>query len=90
MSPNTKICASSTDENDYNISANSAVIEVGRNMVCIRVQAVDDILIENQESITITANSNNTFDRVSGSTAVTIMDNDGKLKFKSTLGYYGG
>ena len=81
------MCASSTDENDYNISADSAVIEVGRNMVCIGVQAVDDILIENQESITITANSNNTFDRVSGSTAVTIMDNDGKLKRQDTHSY---
>ena len=72
--------ASSTDESDYNISANSAVIEVGRNMVCIGVQAVDDMLIEGEESITVTATSNNNFDTVSGSTAVTITDNNGMLK----------
>ena len=47
-------------------------------MVCIDVQAMDDRLIEGQESITVTTDSNNTFDRVSGSTAVTITDNDGK------------
>ena len=47
-------------------------------MICISVQAVDDRLIEEQESITVTTNSNNTLDSVSGSTSVTIMDNDGK------------
>ena len=46
--------------------------------MCISVQAVDDRLIEGEESITVTTNSNITFDRVSGSTAVTITDNDGK------------
>ena len=47
-------------------------------MVCISVQAVDDELIEGQDSITVTTHPNNNFDRVSGSTAVTILDNDGK------------
>jgi hypothetical protein len=47
-------------------------------MVCISIQAVEDDLIEGQDSITVTTRSSNTFDQVSGSTAVTIADNDGK------------
>ena len=67
-----------TDEGDYNISANSAVIEVGENMTCISVEAVDDRLIESQESITLTATPRNDLDSVSDSTVVTITDNDGE------------
>lgn len=67
------------DEEDYNISSNSAVIEVGNSTVCITLQAVDDGLIESQENITVITNSRNDFDSVSpNSTTVTIMDNDGE------------
>ena len=67
------------DENDYNISASSAVIEVGSNEVCINIQAVDDRLIESLESIAVITDPRNSFDSVSPiSTAVTIMDNDGE------------
>lgn len=70
-----------TDKNDYNISASSTVIEVGRNMACISIQAVDDRLIESQEGISVTADPRNNFDSVSPtSTTVTIMDNDGKYQ----------
>ena len=48
-------------------------------MVYISVQAMDDRLIENQESITVTTEPRNDFDVVSpSSTTVTITDNDGK------------
>ena len=48
-------------------------------MVCISVQAVDDRLIESQESIGVTTDPRNDFDSVSpSSTTVTITDNDGK------------
>jgi hypothetical protein len=68
-----------TDENDYDISTNSAVIEVGNSTVCTNVQAVDDRLIESQENIIVTTNPRNNFDSVSpNSTTVTIMDNDGE------------
>jgi hypothetical protein len=67
------------DEGDYNISANSAVIEVGSSTVCITAQAMDDRLIESQENITLITNPRNNFDSVSpNSTTVTIMDNDGE------------
>ena len=67
-----------TDESDYIINANSAIIEVGSNVVCINVQAVDDRLIELQEIITVTINPRNDFDNVLPSgTTVRIMDNDG-------------
>ena len=67
------------DDNDYSISASSAVIEVGNNTECINIQAVDDILIESLESIAVITDPRNSFDGVSpNSTAVTIMDNDGE------------
>ena len=68
-----------TDDNDYNISASSAVIEVGSRRVCINVQAVDDRLIEGLESIAVITDPRNNLDSVSpNSTAVTIVDNDGE------------
>ena len=67
------------DEDDYDISASSAIIEVESSRVCINIQAVDDRLIENLESITVITNPRNEFDSVSpNSTAVIIMDNDGE------------
>ena len=67
------------DENDYNISASSAVIEVENTTECINIQAVDDRLIESLESIAVITDPRNSLDSVSpNSTAVTIMDNDGE------------
>ena len=57
--------------------------------MCIGVQALEDELIEGEDSLTITTTSNNTFDRVSGSsTVVTIMDNDGKSVYIAVVIFF--
>ena len=57
--------------------------------MCIGVQALEDELIEGEDSLTITTTSNNTFDRVSGSsTVVTITDNDGKSVYIAVVIFF--
>ena len=44
------------------------------------MEAIDDMIIESEESLTIIFTTQNSNDYVSGNTTVVISDNDGKIK----------
>ena len=67
-----------TDASDYQLSANSTVINVGEMMSCITVTAPDDELIEAEETLIVVSMPYNLRDTVDTNTTVTITDNDGK------------
>ena len=65
------------DASDYQLSANSTVINVGEMMSCIPIIALDDDLIEADETLIVVSMPYNPRDTVDTNTTVTITDNDG-------------
>ena len=65
---------------DFNVSDQQVVIPIEQTWACIEVGAIDDMIIESEESLTIIFTTQNSNDYVSGNTTVVISDNDGKIK----------
>ena len=62
---------------DFNVSNQQAVIPIEQTWACLKVEAIDDMIIESEESLTIVFTAKNSNDYVDENTTVVISDNDG-------------
>ena len=58
-----------------------AIIPVGMSQACFQLAAIDDTIVESEETFTLVIESANSNDIVAGNATVVIIDNDGKEKF---------
>ena len=72
------------DKSDINITNELVIIPIGVSQVCFEVFAIDDAILESEESFTLVVEAMNPNDVVDGNTTVVISDNDGK---KATITY---
>ena len=63
---------------DYNLTNVPAIIPVEKFQACFQVVAIDDTIVENDESFTIAIKAANSNDEAVGNTTVIIIDNDCK------------
>lgn len=66
-----------TDTSDANISPTNAEIPVGNSSVCIFIEANNDQIAEDDESVQVIVTPDNSFDVVNQNITLLIIDNDG-------------
>ena len=69
---------------DFNISDQLDVIHVNTSEACFQLVAIDDEVVEDDETYTLIVNALNPNDNVDANTTVIIVDNDGKQKKRYT------
>ena len=66
---------------DFNVSNQQVVIPIGWTLACLAVAAIDDMIVESEELLTLVFTTENSNDFVNkNTTVVVISDNDGNTK----------
>ena len=67
------------DQGDVNITNPLIEIPIGDSEACVQLEAIDDIIVENEEAFVLVAMAVNMYDVLDKNVTLFISDNDGMI-----------
>lgn len=67
------------DPNDVNITKSLIEIPIGDSEACVQLEAIDDIIVENEEEFVLVATAVNRYDVLDQNVTIFVSDNDGMI-----------